>query len=88
MAWAKTGNIKGPAGTDASAPDTTNKKGQSLTNDGTPDSSFWSQITCNPIVMTEDQTLMDGVSAIVASGFTIAAGKTLTIPAGSVLVIV
>lgn len=74
----------GAAGT---MPIETGKKGYSVTNDGVRKGSFWSQVTCNPVIMTEDQTIQDGVSAVVADGFTIDDGVTLTIPDGSVLVV-
>ena len=45
-------------------------------------------IVQNPNTLTEDYTLEDGFSGVVASGFEIADGVTLTIPDGSVLSVV
>ncbi len=44
-------------------------------------------ITQNMNVLTEDFALDDGFSGVVASGFKIAVGVTLTIPVGSTLVV-
>ena len=48
----------------------------------------WSPIITNPIVLTEDFTLQDGMSGAVVTGFTIEDGVTLTIPDGSTLSVV
>jgi hypothetical protein len=45
-------------------------------------------IVQNPNTLTEDYALESGFSGVVASGFTIADGVTLTIPTGSVLSVV
>ena len=69
-------------------PDETGNKGKSVTNNGVEGDSFWSPVTTNPNVLTEDYTIATGTSATVASGFTIDDGVTLTIPDGSTLGVV
>jgi len=48
-------------------PDETDQKGKSVTNHGSKGDAFWSYVNANPIVMTTDQVIADGVSASVVS---------------------
>lgn len=70
-------------------PDATNKKGHSITTGAVSASDAeWSPVSTNPNLLEADYVIDTGVSAVVASGFTIDDGVTLTIPTGSVLSVV
>ena len=73
----------GAAGT---MPIETGKIGQTVTNDGVRKGSFWSPFVHSPNVVSENFSLQSGVSASIVSP-TINDGITVTVPDGSILVI-
>ena len=59
---------------------------QTVTNKGSEGDSFWSAFVTSPQDITEDFTIADGANASIVSG-TIADGVTVTISAGSTVVV-
>ncbi len=86
MLWSKdpAGNVIPVGGAIA---DATGKAGQELSTRGTDRMEHeWSPFRTTPQVITEDYTLQDGVNASIVSG-TLDVGVTVTIPVGSIMVV-
>ena len=67
-------------------PQPTGKEHQTVTTDGTPSGGYWSPFVTSPNVITEDFTIAVGASASIVSP-TIPDNVTVTIPDGSILVV-